>query len=81
MPWHELVKPWHETAVDYCDVCGNLLIGRYWAFADREGRKFRACREDDERLWVRLEFYRQRRVDQSAVARTADPEGQTTQQD
>lgn len=57
MSWIELHKPWHDTSVDYCDVCGNLLIHNYWKF-DSEGETLRACREDDERLWARLERFR-----------------------
>jgi hypothetical protein len=54
MVWRELGKTWHDTTVDYCDVCGNLLIRRYWEFAGADGSTVRACREDDERLYHRL---------------------------
>jgi hypothetical protein len=57
MSWQELHKPWHDTSVDYCDVCGNLLIHNYWEFK-ADGKAMRACREDDERLWTRLESFR-----------------------
>lgn len=57
MSWIELRKPWHDTSVDYCDVCGNLLIHKYWEF-NTEGEVMRACREDDEQLWGRLETAR-----------------------
>ena len=57
MSWKELHKPWHDTSVDYCDVCGNLLIHNYWEFT-AQGEIMRACREDDERLWARLESFR-----------------------
>lgn len=50
MAWRELEKAWHDTSVDYCDVCGNLLIGRYWEFEGEGGRPVRACCEDDEEL-------------------------------
>ena len=50
MPWQELGKPWHDTTVEYCDVCGNLLIHKYWEFADADGSPLRACCEDDQRL-------------------------------
>jgi len=55
--WRDLIKPWHDTSVDYCDVCGNLLIRRNWEFEDG-GRVLRACRAEDEALWARLERYR-----------------------
>lgn len=57
MSWVELRKPWHDTSVDYCDVCGNLLIHEYWEF-NAGGEIMRACREDDEQLWARLETFR-----------------------
>jgi hypothetical protein len=58
MAWQPIVKAWHDTGVDYCDVCGNLLVRRYWAFS-ADGRDFRACREDDERLYARLKRARE----------------------
>jgi len=57
MSWQALRKPWSDTSVDYCDVCGNLLIHSYWEFLADE-RVMRACREDDEQLWYRLEAFR-----------------------
>lgn len=57
MSWVELRKPWHDTSVDYCDVCGNLLIHEYWEFK-AGAETMRACREDDEQLWARLEIFR-----------------------
>jgi hypothetical protein len=54
MAWRELGKTWHDTTVDYCDVCGNLLIRRFWEFTGVDGSPIRACREDDERLYHRL---------------------------
>lgn len=54
MGWIELDKAWHDTTVDYCDVCGNLLIRRAWTFQDAAGATLRACREDDERLHALL---------------------------
>ena len=59
MPWRELGKPWHDTTVEYCDVCGNLLIRSYWEFQDADGSVLRACCEDDQRLHALL--VRQRR--------------------
>lgn len=60
MSWETLTKNWHDTSVDYCDVCGNLLINRYWSFADADGRVLRACREDDEPLEAWLQQQRRR---------------------
>ena len=54
MGWRDLRKPWQETSVDYCDVCGNLLIRQFWAFVGDEGELVRACREADEGLYRRL---------------------------
>jgi hypothetical protein len=56
--WRELNKPWHNTAVDYCEVCGNLLIRRYWEFVGADGETLRACRRDDERLYHLLRRHR-----------------------
>lgn len=58
MGWRELEKPWHDTTVDYCDVCGNLLIRAYWEFRGADGKLLRACREDDEQLLARLDIAR-----------------------
>jgi NMD protein affecting ribosome stability and mRNA decay len=57
MAWLELGKTWHDTNVEYCDVCGNLLIRRAWVFTAADGRTLRACREDDERLHATLLSY------------------------
>ena len=57
MAWLALSKTWHDTNVEYCDVCGNLLIRRAWVFTARDGRTLRACREDDERLHSRLRSF------------------------
>lgn len=54
MTWQELETSWHDTDVVHCDVCGNLIIRRYWSFTTTDGRQLRACREDDERLFERL---------------------------
>lgn len=60
MPWRDLSKSWHDTSVDYCDVCGNLLIRRYWELVGADHAVQRACREDDERLYWKLREYRAR---------------------
>ena len=54
MGWEKLNKTWHDTTVDYCDVCGNLLIVRYWRFTDGQGRDLRTCDPSCERLLARL---------------------------
>jgi len=50
MSWVAAEKTWHDTSVDHCEVCGNLLIRRAWEFTDVDGRRIRACRPEDERL-------------------------------
>ena len=66
MPWHELKKTWHDTTVDHCDVCGNLLIGLYWSFVDPDIQEIkRCCEESCERL-----FYRLREIDREAASHT-----------
>lgn len=60
MGWRELEKPWSDTTVEYCDVCGNLVIRRCFEFQGVDGQLIRACREDDERLYHTLLRYRQR---------------------
>jgi hypothetical protein len=57
MAWVDISKTWHDTNVDYCDVCGNLLIRRAWEFTGADGTTLRACREDDERLHRLLREY------------------------
>ena len=57
MAWQELGKTWHDTNVEYCDVCGNLLIRRAWVFETPDGHTLRACRESDERLHAKLGAY------------------------
>ena len=57
MAWIAVEKTWHDTTVDHCDVCGNLLIRRAWAFTTPDGRELRACREDDVRLYHLLARY------------------------
>ena len=59
MPWKPLNKTWHDTTVDNCDVCGNLLIHRYWEFPDVDGNALRTCNPDCERLYGRLRTARE----------------------
>ncbi|GAA3413960.1 hypothetical protein [Streptosporangium vulgare] len=47
MSWQDLTKSWQDTSVDYCDVCGNLLIHTYWRFTDGDAT-LRACRQGDD---------------------------------
>jgi hypothetical protein len=68
MVWRTLDKSWHDISVEYCDVCGNLLIGKYWEFLDQRGEPIRACREDDEQLYGRLLVYRARAREQALAA-------------
>lgn len=57
MAWQTLDKTWHDTNVEYCDVCGNLLIQRAWVFSGADGEQIRACRAEDERLYATLRTY------------------------
>ncbi len=64
MAWNDLAKLWHDTTVDYCDVCGNLLIARFWGFVSAAtGESKRCCDERCERL-----YYRLREIDGNAQA-------------
>jgi hypothetical protein len=58
MPWQQLNKAWFDTTVDHCDVCGNLLIRRYWAFPDEQGEQKRVCAPRCEELDRRLKAAR-----------------------
>jgi hypothetical protein len=55
MSWESIEKPWNDVSVEYCDVCGNLLIKRYWHFTAGDGRSLRACSEECEQLHERLQ--------------------------
>lgn len=57
MTWQRLEKTWHDTNVDYCDVCGNLIIQRAWVFQGADGEAVRGCREEDEQLYATLRAY------------------------
>jgi hypothetical protein len=52
--WHALEKPWNDVSVEYCEVCGNLLVKRYWQFEGPGGEPVRACSEECETLAGRL---------------------------
>ena len=54
MSWEPIEKPWNDISVEYCEVCGNLLINRFWRFTTDSGTELRACSEDCERLYARL---------------------------
>lgn len=54
MTWEPIEKPWNDISVEYCDVCGNLLIRRFWRFTTCDGVELRACSEDCEGLHARL---------------------------
>ena len=71
MAWVAVEKTWHDTTVDHCDVCGNLLIRRAWVFRAADGRELRACREDDERLHAVLGRYAAR-VDEARARWAVD---------
>ena len=77
MAWQELGKTWHDTNVEYCDVCGNLLIRRAWVFRAPDGRTLRACREDDERLYALLASFEPAIEEARRVYETRQKEGST----
>lgn len=52
MTWVERQPPWHQTAVEYCDVTGQLLGRRYWEF-EADGAVFRARDPHCEDLYRR----------------------------
>ena len=62
MSWHALEKPWNDVSVEYCEVCGNLLIQRYWEFTGPDGVTVRACEEECEALAERLRRAREGEV-------------------
>jgi NMD protein affecting ribosome stability and mRNA decay len=78
MAWQELGKTWHDTNVEYCDVCGNLLIRRAWVFQAADGRTLRACRESDERLHARLAAFEPAIEDARSVYQARQGEGSRT---
>ena len=50
MPWVEREEVWHRVEVAYCEVTGQLLPRRYWAF-EHEGRTIRARDPHCEELY------------------------------
>jgi hypothetical protein len=60
--WHALEKPWNDVSVEYCEVCGNLLLKRYWEFTGPAGETVRACSEECEVLAGRLRRAREAEV-------------------
>lgn len=69
MAWQALEKPWHDVSVEYCEVCGTLLIQRYWTFTAPDGAVVRACSEECEALAQRLR--RDRQAEAERVERNA----------
>jgi hypothetical protein len=62
MPWKPLAKSWHDRTVDYCDVCGNILIRQYWESPDVADKPLRSYNPDCESLYSRLRRARERSV-------------------
>jgi hypothetical protein len=50
MPWVEREEPWYRTEVEYCEVTGQLLPRRYWAF-EVDGSMVKTCHPRYERLY------------------------------
>jgi hypothetical protein len=48
--WLETTRPWHDTNVSYCDVCGRLIPRRSWVFSDG-AKTLSACSPDCEDLY------------------------------
>ena len=46
-------KPWHDTSVTYCQVCGRLIPRRAWVFDGGDG-ELRACDPECEDLYEDL---------------------------
>ena len=51
MGWVDRDVAWHDLAVEYCDVTGQLLPRRYWSF-EAEGRVVRAAHPRYEKLYL-----------------------------
>jgi hypothetical protein len=51
MGWVDRDVAWHDLAVEYCDVTGQLLPKRYWSF-EAEGRVVRAAHPRYEKLYL-----------------------------
>ena len=50
MPWVDREEVWHRVEVAYCEVTGQLLPKRYWAF-EHGGRTIRARDPHCEELY------------------------------
>jgi hypothetical protein len=48
--WRSLARPWHDTNVSHCDVCGRLLPARAWVF-QAGGRTVDSCGPDCQELY------------------------------
>ena len=48
--WQELDRPWHDTNVVHCAVCGKLIPRRAWRFEGGAG-ELAACSPDCEELY------------------------------
>ena len=51
MAWVDRDVAWHDLAVEYCEVTGQLLPRRYWSFR-ADGRVLKAAHPRYERLFV-----------------------------
>jgi hypothetical protein len=49
--WVDPAKPWHDTNVAYCGVCGRLIPRRSWVFEGGNG-EIAACSPDCEDLFM-----------------------------
>lgn len=67
MVWVDLIVPWHNTDVNYCDVTGNLIVGKYWEFTDKkDSAVYRVTDPSIEELHYKLTKFRAQYTDDSS---------------
>ena len=67
MVWVDLIVPWHNTDVNYCDVTGNLIVGKYWEFTDKkDDAVYRVTDPSIEELHYKLTKFRAQDTDDSS---------------
>ena len=67
MVWVDLIVPWHNTEVNYCDVTGNLIVGKYWEFTDKnDGGVYKVTDPSIEELYYKLKKFRAQYTDDSS---------------
>jgi len=67
MVWVDLIVPWHNTAVSYCEVTGNLIVGKYWEFTDKNTKEvYKVTDQSIEDLHYKLKKFRAKYTDDSS---------------